>query len=88
MSEIIYYPQFGSVRPNGSLRIPVRKHSEEGEAWEGETEIGPDHPSYSEWRQAIAQKERHLALLREERMQVRESLRRAAEWKRMAKWDE
>ena len=85
MAEIIYYPQYGSVRPSGSLRIPLLKRSEDGESWEGEAEISPDHPSYAEWRQAIAQKEQHLIALREERMQAHEARRRAAEWKRMLK---
>lgn len=59
--------------------------SEGGEAWDGETEVGPDHPSYDRWRQAIAQKEQHLTAQREARMQAREALRRAAEWKRTLK---
>ncbi len=85
MAEIIYYPQYGSIRPSGSLRVPVSGHSEDGEAWEGEAEIGLDHPSYAEWRQAIAQKEQHLTILREGRMQAHEARRRAAEWKRLLK---
>lgn len=88
MDKIIYFPQFGSIRPNGSLRVPMSGRSGDGTGWEGETEIGPDHSSYNEWRRAILEKERHLTVLREERMQTRERLRRAAEWKRTLKqWD-
>jgi len=34
--------------------------------------------AYAEWRQVVTQKEQHLIALREERMQAREALRRAA----------
>ena len=80
---VVYSPHLGSVRPNGNLRIPLRKRLSSGETGEGVIEVGPEHPSYDEWRRAISQKEQHLAALREERMQARAALRDAAEQKRM-----
>ena len=78
MDSINYYPHLGRVLPNGTLCVPTSGRSEEGGFWEGETQIGPNHPCYVEWREAINDKEWYLAALQEGRRRAREERRQAA----------
>jgi len=53
-----YYPEFAQLLANGNLSVKTAGTSEDGEHWDGDEEIRPQHPLFAEWL-VIARKSQH-----------------------------
>ncbi|MEW6126340.1 MAG: hypothetical protein AB1757_04690 [Acidobacteriota bacterium] len=66
-----YYPVFGSILPDGHLRIAISGMNSNGERWDGYETIGLQHKHYELWRQIIENKETILRAMKDERAKRR-----------------